>query len=84
MSKEMNRWLDICTLLKLLESNEEIFIIPARNDGSAKRLGFQMRNLKCMEEYKETLLEILKLSDWFECCIENGKLIVTVYVDLFT
>lgn len=84
MSKEMDRWLDICTLLRILESDEEIYIIPAKNEGSVKSLGFQINNVKFMNEYKDTFLEILRLSDWFESSIENGKLKVTVYVDLFT
>lgn len=84
MSKEMDRWLDICTLLRILESDEEILIIPAENEGSYKRLEFKILNEKFTDEYKDTLLEILRLSDRFETSFKNGKLKVAVYVDLFT
>jgi len=84
MSKEMDRWLDICTLLRILESDEEILIIPAENEGSYKRLEFKILNEKFTDEYKDTLLEVLRLSDRFETSFKNGKLKVAVYVDLFT
>ena len=84
MSKEMDRWLDICTLLRILESDEEILIIPAENEGSYKRLEFKILNEKFTDEYKGTLLEVLRLSDRFETSFKNGKLKVAVYVDLFT
>ena len=84
MSKEMYRWLDICTLLRILESDEEILIIPAENEGSYKRLEFKILNEKFTDEYKDTLLEVLRLSDRFETSFKNGKLKVAVYVDLFT
>ncbi len=84
MSKEMDRWLDICTLLRILESDEEILIIPTENEGSYKRLEFKILNEKFTDEYKDTLLEVLRLSDRFETSFKNGKLKVAVYVDLFT
>jgi len=84
MSKEMDRWLDICTLLRILESDEEILIIPAENEGSYKRLEFKILNEKFTDEYKDTLLEVLRLSDRFETSFKNGKLKIAVYVDLFT
>ena len=84
MSKEMDRWLDICTLLRILESEEEILIIPTENEGSYKRLEFKILNEKFTDEYKDTLLEVLRLSDRFETSFKNGKLKVAVYVDLFT
>ena len=84
MSKEMDRWLDICTLLRILESDEEILIIPTENEGSYKRLEFKILNEKFTDEYKDTLLEVLRFSDRFETSFKNGKLKVAVYVDLFT
>lgn len=84
MSKEMDKWLDICTLLRILESDEEILIIPTENEGSYKRLEFKILNEKFTDEYKDTLLEVLRLSDRFETSFKNGKLKVAVYVDLFT
>ena len=84
MSKEMDRWLDICTLLRILESDEEILIIPTENEGSYKRLEFKILNEKFTDEYQDTLLEVLRLSDRFETSFKNGKLKVAVYVDLFT
>ena len=84
MSKEMDRWLDICTLLRIRESDDEILIIPTENEGSYKRLEFKILNEKFTDEYKDTLLEVLRLSDRFETSFKNGKLKVAVYVDLFT
>lgn len=80
MSKAMDRWLDICTLLRSLQSDEKVEIIPATNDGSTKRLGFQVNYEQFRGDYKDTFIEVLTLSDWFEGFIDNGKLIVILYV----
>lgn len=80
VSKAMDRWLDICTLLRSLQSDEKVEIIPATNDGSTKRLGFQVNYEQFRGDYKDTFIEVLTLSDWFEGFIDNGKLIVTLYV----
>lgn len=83
MSKYDDKWLDICALLRELQSNGEILITPANNSGNLKTLKFQVLVQKISGTTAKILFEVLKLSDRFEFYVNNNKLEISVFVNVF-
>lgn len=83
MSKSDDRWLDICTLLRGIEDEGEIVIIPERNAGHNKKLSFSVLKSQVFGDVADVILTVLNLADSFEFFITNDRLTVSVRIDVF-
>lgn len=83
MSRCDDKWLDICTLLRGIEDDGEIVIMPTRNNGSTRILSFTVTKPTVSGDTTELILDVLNLADSFEFFVSNDRLTVIVRVNVF-
>lgn len=83
MSRCDDKWLDICTLLRGIEDEGEIVIMPTRNTGNTRTLSFTVTKPTVSGDTSELMLEVLNLADSFEFFVSNDRLTVIVRVNVF-
>ena len=84
MSRYDDKWLDICVLLRELQSNGIIEVIPRKNDGKLKRLDFKLLDERVSDDTAKLLLQVFTLADKFEFLVSDNKLSITIFVNVFS